>query len=272
MKKYFALLFFLVTCIKTSKVEPTASLSNQNSLDLVSQLEIVNLDQTSKGSISEVDPLLVIVLMVKNEALVIRETLQPFIDAGLDAFLIFDTGSTDDTISVTKKFFEENHVGRAVIKQEPFVNFSVSRNRAFDLAEEAFPNACFMLMLDAEWYTKNVKELVKFCDSHKKDTSPVYLMRIMGGNIIDYYVPRLIRCRCNARFVGSVHEGLNKVTQEKVSPETFFDWRPSSFGQEKSRARWSRDLGLLLQEFKSNPHDLRIMFYIAQTYDCLDDF
>ena len=37
------------------------------------------------------DPLLVVVLMVKNEQDVIVPTLKPFVDGGIDAFYIFDT-------------------------------------------------------------------------------------------------------------------------------------------------------------------------------------
>ena len=37
------------------------------------------------------DPLLVVVLMVKNEETVMRATLQPFIDGGITSFFIFDS-------------------------------------------------------------------------------------------------------------------------------------------------------------------------------------
>ncbi|HLJ31873.1 MAG TPA: hypothetical protein VKU36_05515, partial [Candidatus Babeliales bacterium] len=54
---------------------------------------------------TDYDPILVVVLMVKNEETVMRATLQPFVDAGINSFFIFDTGSTDNTISVTQTFF-----------------------------------------------------------------------------------------------------------------------------------------------------------------------
>lgn len=220
------------------------------------------------------DPLLVVVLMVKDEAAVIRETLQPFIDAHIDknalAFFIFDTGSTDDTIAITKKYFQDKHVHNAVIKQEPFVDFATSRNRGLQCAQEAFPQASFMLMPDAEWYIHNVEGLVQFCASHKEDVHTAYLMRLLN-NTIDFYSPRLIRCHAHVHFVGVVHEVLNQVTEQKVSPDVYFKWLPSRYGKEKSQARWSRDVKLLLQEYQRNPFDPRTVFYVAQTYDCLDD-
>jgi len=51
------------------------------------------------------DPLLVVVLMVKNEEDVINATIEPFIKAGIDSYFIFDTGSTDKTVETVKKFF-----------------------------------------------------------------------------------------------------------------------------------------------------------------------
>src|SRR5579863_731223 len=98
------------------------------------------------------DQILVVVLMVKNEETVMRATLQPFIDGGIDSFFIFDTGSTDNTITVTQEFFRKNNITKGYIEEEPFIDFATSRNHALERAEKKFPNAGFMLMLDAEWY------------------------------------------------------------------------------------------------------------------------
>lgn len=233
-------------------------------------IAIANFGNIENVEIKEYDPLLVIVIMIKNEASVIKQTLQPYVDAGLNSFLVLDTGSTDDTVLVTKKFFEENHVNRAVIKQEPFVDFATSRSRALQLAQESFPNACFMLMPDAEWYMNNVKSLVKFCELNKYGAEASYLVHIICGQL-DYYVRRLIRCHTNTYFVGSVHEELNNISLKKVSTDCFFDWRPSTYGQEKSQKRWTRDCAILLKEYEKDPNNARTVFYLAQTYACLGD-
>jgi len=218
------------------------------------------------------NPLLVVTLMIRNEALVIKETLQPFVDAGIKDFLIFEAGeSTDDTIAVTKKFFEDHQIKNAVIKQGPFIDFATSRNQALELTEEAFPNAGFILMPDAEWHLHNGKELLQFCAQHRHDTHNVYLMRTMGANL-DFCTPRLIRCQANVRFVGVVHEVPNYYTQEKVPPNIFFELCTTRYGQEKSRQRWTRDRDLLLKEHMRVPHDPRPVFYLAQTYACLGDW
>ena len=222
------------------------------------------------------DPLLVVVIMVKNEAHVMRETLQPFVDAGIDAFVVFDTGSTDTTMEVTREFFEEKGVRCGKIFQEPFIDFASSRNHALQCAEKSFPRACFMLMPDAEWYIENAQGLVNFCEKHKNDPRPSYLVRIEAykntNSYLDFYTPRLMRCRANVRFVGAVHEVLNNYSAEKVPADTYFELRTTTYGQEKTRKRWLRDREILIKEHNRNSHDPRTVFYLAQTYACLGDW
>jgi tetratricopeptide (TPR) repeat protein len=218
------------------------------------------------------DPMLVIVLMVKDEAPVIRETLQPFMDPEyLDklGFFIFDTGSTDDTMVLAQNLFNDYNVENAVIAQEPFVDFATSRNRALRLAEEAFPDGCFMLMLDAEWYLHNLGDLVAFCDANQHTEGNLYLLRIMNRSL-DFFTARLIRCGTDTHFIGVVHEVLNEITYAQV-PYAFFELRTTKYGNEKSYNRFFRDRDLLLVEYDKNCYDPRTIFYLAQTSICLGD-
>lgn len=217
------------------------------------------------------NPLLVVNIMIKNEEPVIEGTLQPFVDAGIDHFLIFDTGSTDKTIEITEEFFKKNNVKHAVIKQEPFVDFATSRNRCLELTEETFPNAEFMIMLDAEWYMHGIPELLNFCQIHKNNQCPSYLVRLIMNETLDFYAPRLIKMSSKSRFYGVVHETLDKTTKEQAPNNSYFEVRTSRFGREKSKNRWSRDKDLLMKEHLKNPNDARTVFYLAQTYDCLED-
>ncbi len=215
------------------------------------------------------DPLLVVVLMVKNEADAIVPTLKPFVDGGVDAFFIFDTGSTDRTIENAKEYLLASNV-RFGIVQEPFVDFATSRNRGLDLAQEVFPNSVFMLMPDAEWYIKNVQGLLEFCKQEIDTSEPAYLIRIASMDI-DFYTPRLIRTKGGLRFVGEVHEVLNHNTRSQAPRDVIFDLAPSKFGQEKSKKRWERDLECFMRKYSESPLDTRNLFYLAQTLWCLDD-
>jgi glycosyltransferase involved in cell wall biosynthesis len=212
-----------------------------------------------------------VVLMVKNEATVICQTLDPYVQAGLQSFLIFDTGSTDDTMQVVEDYFRRHNIQHWCIFQEPFVDFEVSRNRALDLAEEEFPDATFFLMPDAEWYLCNVQGLINFCNDHLNDPTECYLIRIANGTI-DFRTSRLIRSGVAARFVGDVHEVIVAKTYEKAPADIYFELGASRVGIEKSRQRWHRDKDKLLARFEKNPEDPRTTFYLAQTYECLEEF
>jgi glycosyltransferase involved in cell wall biosynthesis len=210
--------------------------------------------------------------MVKNEETVIRATLQPFIDGGIDSFFVFDTGSTDRTVEVVQKFFAEYSLEKAYIAQEPFIDFAASRNRALDLAQEKFPCAAFMLMIDAEWYINNARALVDFCQAclQRGDMYPSYLVRIIN-EAFDNYVCRLIRCNYEVRFAGVVHETVAQQTQIKVPKNIFFEYLPAVIGVEASKARFVRDRELLYKEYQKNPCDTRTLFYLARACEALDD-
>jgi glycosyltransferase involved in cell wall biosynthesis len=219
------------------------------------------------------DPLLVVVIMVKDEETVMRATLQPFIDGGVDAFLVFDTGSTDKTVEVTQEFFAEHNLEKAYIVQEPFIDFATSRNRALDLAQVIFPQAAFMVMPDAEWYINDAQALRNFCQLalDRGDTHPAYLVHIVN-QALDNYTCRLIRCNSGARFGGVVHETITHPTGVKVPEDVYFEYLPAQLGVEKTAARFVRDRNLLLKEHERNPLCTRTLFYLARTCEDLGDW
>lgn len=214
--------------------------------------------------------LLTVVLMVKNEQDVMESTLDPFVKAGIQSFLIFDTGSTDDTILVTENFFRKNQIKNYVIEQEPFIDFATSRNHALDAAEKHFTQSVFFLMPDAEWYLHNAKGLVDFCIQELDRDIPCYLIRIANESI-DFSVPRLIRAKSKARFQGVVHEIIPVSKSVRAPSDIYFELGISRYGMEKSRKRWQRDVTLLLKAHQDDPADPRSSFYLAQTYECLGD-
>jgi glycosyltransferase involved in cell wall biosynthesis len=218
------------------------------------------------------DPLLVVVLMVKNEETVMRATLQPFVDAGINAYLIFDTGSTDNTVEVTQEMFDEYGITQGHIVQEPFIDFATSRNRALDLAQERFPNAAFMVMLDAEWYLNDATALLEFCDQCLRCNAPhsSYLMHIVN-EALDNYTCRLLRCNRGLRFGGVVHETITQGSLAKVPDTIYFEYLPEALGVEKTAARFVRDRELLFKEHQRDPDCTRTLFYLARTCEDLGD-
>ena len=224
------------------------------------------------------DDLLAVVIMVKDEAEVIIPTLQPFIEAGIDSFFVFDTGSTDGTQQVIGDYFREHGIKNTHIVEEPFVDFATSRNRSLDLAEQLFPQTTFFLMLDAEWYTHNVEGIIKFCEQNKEYIAPgttggcysIRLVTLEDG--IDNYTPRLIRREKNARYSGVVHESIRQLSSGILPSTVYFEYKPAQIGRDKSKARCARDYALLKKDHEQNPTNLRTIFYLAQTCQFIDEW
>jgi len=219
----------------------------------------------------EVIPI-VAVFMVKNEETAIVDTLKTYVEGDIKHFFIFDTGSTDNTLNVTSDYLESVDAV-AYYAQEPFIDFAASRNRALILAHEMFPHASFLLMPDAEWYLHNGSELVDFCKQHANETTSSYAIRIVqSNNANDFYSPRLIRNNGLSRFEGVVHEVIMPPTGARIPPTVTIEYAPSYSGSQKTHKRHKRDRELLLAEHLKHPKNTRTVFYLAQTYDGLQDF
>lgn len=218
------------------------------------------------------DPLLVVTIMVKNEEHVMEKTLMPFLELHDPriGYLILDTGSTDNTVQVTLDLFKRYNIAHGYVAEKPFVNFAVSRNDAIKFAEDKFPYAGFLLMIDAEWYMQSVDTLLDFCEEYKHHSETSFLLKI-GNKGFENYLPRLFKPHKGLYFDGVVHEYLNTRSSIKISEPVMAVYAPSNQGREQSQRRWTRDANLLFEEHKRNPTDPRTTFYLAQTYACLGD-
>lgn len=212
------------------------------------------------------DPLLVGCVMVKNEEKAIRETLESLFEAGITNFVVADTGSTDDTINQAKFFFKDYNV-TGYISESPFIDFATSRNQALAFTESKFPDLDFIIMPDAEWFLMNASGmLLNWLEDHIDIPEPCIHVKIGTSHV--YYSTRIFRK--GVRYAGVVHEV--PVCSSYVRLEgPYFEQRPTEYGVSKSRKRWERDAVLLHNEIKKNPFDSRSTFYLAQSYDGLND-
>lgn len=226
--------------------------------------------------VEQTDPLLLVVLMVKDEESVIVDTIRPFVQGGVDGFLIYDTGSNDTTISTISDYFHTNNVKNTLVLQETYEDFhyAKARNRALELAWMHFPQAQFIVMPDAEWYIENAAELKSFCQRQaaNNDYTPVYGIRIYNDTI-EFKAPRLFRAHVlEIEFVNKRHECLNVVCHNSVPAPVAFFWNPKQKGIEKSNKRFASDRDYFLKKYRKNPKNPRVLFYLAQSYECLGEY
>lgn len=210
-------------------------------------------------------PLIGFTMIVKNEAADIASTISS-VKPYVDYWCILDTGSTDGTQDIIRREFEGVP---GELHEEPFVDFSTSRNRALDFLGT---KTVYSLMLSGNEKLKQGGMVMRnYLEEQREGSDGDYRIRInFGGN--PYLSTRIARTDNGWRYNGKTHEVLvhpyessSMIAVREV--EIFHDISKNTY--EKKRVAWKRDLELLQRERLDNPDNTRTAFYLAQTFDSL---
>jgi len=231
-----------------------------------------------KTNVKNDKTLIALVMMVKNEERRIRVSFDSVKDY-TDTFIILDTGSTDSTIDICREYCKEHNI-TLHLKEEPFVNFCVSRNVLLDYADEVLKKQRYLLQLDCNDELRNQEELMEFVTTYKGTATGFYLKQQWwtGNNMDSYFNVRMCKSHCKWRYKGVVHEyiiqeGLNrkelKVGKSVERLEHIVLFQDRTVDDDKSFKRFTRDKEMLYAEYLREPRDPRTLFYLAQTCGCL---
>ena len=184
-----------------------------------------------------------------------------------DRYCILDTGSTDGTQDVIKQVLKNK---KGYLYEEPFVNFKVSRNRCLDLAGTATK---YLLMLDDTYTIRG--DLRSFLEEISGDQySDSFSLMIQSGDS-EYYSNRIIKSNGFLRYIHTIHEVITDQNNINVTipPNRafIFDHR-ADYMEKRTNDRKQFDLELLFKELKEDPNDPRALYYIAQTYGCMENW
>ena len=223
---------------------------------------------------SDENPIIGCLMMVKNEQNRIHVSLDSVKDY-VDCYIIYDTGSTDQTVDIIKNHCEKHKINLYMIQGE-FVNFSVSRNISLDYADTK--EVHYLLLLDCNDELQGGNKLLEFAKKELKTDNNAYLIRqkwFTSGKEDDYFNSRFIKARKNWRYHMPVHEWLGDDAEIKGPvvyrmPLDILLYQDRQQDVEKSLIRFIRDKELLLEEHKKDPKETRIIFYLAQTCACLN--
>ena len=254
-------------------------------------------------------PRLALVMIVKNEARRIRETLESTLGA-VDSAVILDTGSSDATKQILRKAAAAAELPLE-IHEEPFVDFATTRNRVLHLAGNRTE---FVLMLSGDETLRNPGELRTFVNQRSGycgGTEDVFNLRVFMGPKAWYWSERLLRADNHAgpgwpnasnstwRYVGVTHEAyinpmrtlsndlfINYVgdTDKSQLPPlrnevagSFWISHDAEKTAEQSQARLRQDVQLL-EAFldRRDAHSdrwqyTRAIFYLAQSHRSLSN-
>lgn len=224
-------------------------------------------------------PLLSLVAIVKDEATNIRKTLES-VRPYVDWWTIVDTGSTDGTPAIIREVMA-GVPGQLI--EEPFVDFSTTRNRALDLDAESgwdpqIGKSCeFTLTLSGDETLHGGKELRAFLegDGRKIHTNAgAFCVQMISGERTWPYT-RVLRTDSGWRYVGKVHErpaGPSGETQALLIPGVRV-MHAATDPERKRRRILEYDLPTLTSivedESKSLEDRAHAIFFLAETHALL---
>lgn len=207
---------------------------------------------------------IVLCMIVKNESEVIERCLASTLPI-IDTFCIVDTGSTDDTISKIRKFFEQVGID-GVIHERPWVNFGTNRTEALELAR---PLGDYTWMIDADEILEfdGNFDPDKFKASLKADLYNVFAS--YGG--IKYHRPQLTSNKKQFVYRGILHEYVDCTGT--IDTRDFANGilnRPIQDGaRSKLPDKYAKDAEVFEEALKGKVDEKdfnRYHFYLAQSY------
>jgi len=224
---------------------------------------------TEKGGKEELeyDNLNHLCIMVKNGGSQFEEMLidnLPF----FDRWTILDTGSTDDTISIINKVLVGKKKGN--LYEEPFINFRESRNRCLELAG----TSCKFITILDDTYVIN-GDLRGFLNEVRGDQFANSFTLFIKSDDTIYGSNRIIKSNSGLKYVHKIHEVItdkNNINIVIPKESSYIDDRRFEYMEKRTMERKQLDLKLLYEEIEENPHDPRAYYYLAQTYNLLEDY
>ena len=204
-------------------------------------------------------------MIVKNEAAIIRDTLENIIaHVPLDYYVISDTGSDDNTADIIKQFFAEKGI-QGEIHHDEWVNFAHNRNCALQHAQG---KTDYVLIFDADDRFEGNFVLPE------ELTSDRYYLRmansVTGANV--YFRTLMFRNDGSFYWRGVLHEFVEQRKKTVVEQKIFGDYYVISgrFGARSNNPqKYFQDAQVLEKAFYSpEDEDLkdRYAFYTAQSY------
>lgn len=204
------------------------------------------------------------VSIVKDEEHVIERMLNN-LNKYVDEFVIVDTGSTDKTISLIKKFFKEKNV-KGKVYQRPWKNFGHNKTEAFQIAEKT--SFCdYLLFMDADNTIEGVPVFPE------ELTDDLYLLKQSYDENNFFWRGQLFKKGLGWRYEGVLHEypacenikSTGYIEGKYYCRETHQGSRNRDLTE-----KYERDVATLKKGLEAEPKNSRYMYYLGQSYLCLN--
>ncbi len=207
--------------------------------------------------------LLSIGMIVKNEENHLEncmKALQPLREQVPSELIIVDTGSTDRTIEIAKKYADK------FLEFEWCNDFSAARNYGLEKAEGKW----FMFIDADEYFDEDISEMVdffKYPEVYEKYNSASYIIRNYHDetkkNYSDFLGSRMVKLLPGVKFEEPIHEYL-----PMMPPHGYFGTVSHHYGYAfKSNKDYlkkiERNKEPLLEEYKNDPKNSRVLSHMV---------
>jgi glycosyltransferase involved in cell wall biosynthesis len=196
---------------------------------------------------------IVLNMIVKNEEKVIERCLSSVYDF-IDYWVIVDTGSSDKTIEVIRRFMKDKP---GEIFERPWVDFSHNRQEALELAK---PKGDYILFMDAddtltfEPGFQLPKLTLDFYGIYNKTSKQQWL------------IPRLVNAKLPWKWLGVLHEYIccDFSTSGDVLDKVWYDYLGGG-ARSQDPDRINKDISVLKSGLVKEPLNRRYLYYLATT-------
>ena len=213
--------------------------------------------------------MIVLNMIVKNESNIIERCLDSLLEM-IDAFVICDTGSTDNTIEVINNWKSKNNISGKILEHS-WVNFEHNRNLALDCCKEwifenSKENKNYICNIDADDYLV-IQDPELFRSSCILNDSKMKIDIKFGDTIYDrtFIFPSYVK----SKWEGALHEQLiceSNITKLKgahILVNTDGD-------RNKDPMKYLKDVLVLETALEKDPGNHRNLFYLAQSFRDFD--
>lgn len=230
--------------------------------------EIVSVDHSFPNEKQKIDKTkqectMCLVMIVKDEEDTIKRCLSA-VAPYISYWVIVDTGSSDNTISVINETMQELGI-EGELHQRPWVNFEVNRTESLELAK----GKCdFRWIIDADdTFSLDDKSINPFYVLNKDFDSYHISYKLHS---LKYFRAQIVKSDEDWVYKGVLHEYLHLDKQNQKSGQITGCHVDADISPLKRAAsieeKYAKDAIILEEALEKEPDNTRYMFYLAQSY------
>lgn len=210
-------------------------------------------------------------MIARDEAANIEATIHA-LAPHVSSYTVCDTGSTDATPALVTRTFRKHGISGRVA-HHTWRNFAHNRNLCLTEAAAHQADSCnYWLLVDAD----QILETSGLASLQSLNlTQDSYLVQHRSQGLV-YANVRLVSSKRTWKYVGATHEYIAPANdghhaRSNLPVDGVYVHQTSAANGGNRANKFTRDLGLLLDEAKLEPDNARTQFYLANTYKALGD-